>query len=288
MRTRSTMLFGLAALVAGLPAAASQPAGDSSDAGDETAEEVLVRASAVAERPGVTPGGTVWVGVRFEIKDGWHTYWPGQNDTGFGTEITPSGPEGVSFGPIAWPAPHRYTAPGDILDHVHESEVTALVPVTAPAGAAIGSSLDLSFDLAWLVCKSVCIPGWETVTLSLPVVEATPGTDASVAGVFAAARARIPVPGDGRAVTVEWDKAAQDSGGRTVRLRASGASRMAFYPDDAGDRVVGLLRDGEAASEELVLRLNGQEPRLSGVVEVFSADGKSKVYSIGSTPGATR
>ena len=63
---------------------------------------------------------------------------------------------------------------------------------------------------------------------------------------------------------------------------------MAFYPDDAGDRVVGLLRDGEADSDELVLRLNGQEPRLSGVVEVFSADGKSKVYSIGSTPGATR
>jgi thiol:disulfide interchange protein DsbD len=282
------MLFGLAALVAGLPAAASQPAGDSSDAGDETAEEVLVRASAVAERPGVMPGGTVWVGVRFEIKDGWHTYWPGQNDTGFGTEITPSGPEGVSFGPTAWPAPHRYTAPGDILDHVHESEVTALVPVTAPADAAIGSSLDLSFDLAWLVCKLVCIPGWETVTLSLPVVEATPGTDASVAGVFAAARARIPVKNDGRAVSIEWDEAAEDADGRTVRLRASGASRMAFYPDDAGDRVVGLLRDGEAASEELVLRLNGQEPRLSGVVEVYSADGKSRVYSIGSRPGATR
>lgn len=289
MRTCSSILIGAVALVGVAPACAGQPATSEASEGAEAAEETLVRASALAERAGITPGGTVWIGVRFEIKDGWHTYWPGQNDTGLGTEITPSGPDSVAFGPIRWPAPHRYTAPGDILDHVHDGEVTALIPVTASADAPVGSTLELSFDLAWLVCDAVCIPGWKTVTLRLPVVAETGDADPATAGVFAAARARIPepVPADGRVVTTEWEKGPDDAG-PIASLRARGAFRMAFYPDQDCDRVRGLLESGATESDELRLRFDERQPTLSGVVEVFSRDGRSKVYKIRSQPGPSR
>lgn len=249
-------------------------------------EEILVRVAAVAEHPGITPGGTVWVGIRFDIKEGWHTYWPGQNDTGFGTQIEPSGPQTLTFGAVRWPAPHRHTAPGDILDHVHNGSVLALIPVTASPGVEVGSDLDLSFDLAWLVCDSVCIPGWETVTLTLPVVDEMPAPDPASAGVFAAARARIPepVPQGERVVTIDWVKQ-PGSGGKAVRIRARGAFRMAFYPDPDCTRVRALLSDGTAESDQLLLRFEEQEATLSGVVEVFSRDGLSRVYRVRSEAG---
>lgn len=244
----------------------------------------MVRVSAVSEHAGVSPGGTVWVGVRFEMRDDWHIYWPGQNDTGMATEIRATGTPGVSFGEVVWPAPERHTAPGGILDHVYHGDVTALIPVTAPEDAALGTDLSLSFDVAWLVCETVCVPGWETVTVTLPVVEAPVLTE-GCAGVFAAARARIPErpsPAE-RVVTASWDS-------DRVMLRARGADRMAFYPDPACSPVADLLIDGAREGDSLTLRLKdgvgagGGAPVLSGMVEIFARDGRSRVYQVRSAP----
>ena len=241
--------------------------------------EPLVRASAHAEHAGIAPGQTVWVGVRFQIEDAWHIYWPGQNDTGFGTTVSPSGPAGVTFGPVLWPAPKRYVSPGDILDHVYENAVMALVPVTLSAEAEAGEQIELTFASDWLVCRELCIPGDATVSLTLPVRAAPAEPNTSATPHFAEARSRLPNDSDGteRVVTVEWH-------GSTAVIRARGAHHMAFYPDDRSTRVRNLLASGQAQADALRLEVEADNPRLSGYVEVTIRDQRSRVYRIDSTP----
>lgn len=259
------------------------------------AEEVLVKPSIVLERGGARPGDTVWAAVRFEILAGWHTYWPGQNDTGVPTEITVTGPEGLGVGAVLWPPPQRHVAPGDILDHVHEGEVTALVPVTLPSGLAVGETVDLSFELSWLVCKEACVPGWETVRTSLAVVdsgaEAERLTDPAAAALFSAARARLPEPvsATDRIARIHWEP-----GVAVIRVR--GAHKLAFYPRYGGARVEDLLGHGVAVSDTLRLPIGrpaggetsessgGTAQPLEGLLEVFSPEGISLVYEVRSAP----
>lgn len=253
-------------------------AGAAAHAAPEPDESNLVRVRVLAEHGAVSPGATVWLGLHFEIEDGWYTYWPGKNDSGFGTEIEPRGPESVAFGPVLWPAPVRSTLPGEILDHIHRKSVTALVPVTVSAESRIGSDLTLSFDLAWLVCKDVCIPGWETVSITLPVVAEMSEPNAAHAKVFADSRARIPrpLPETERPLQIEWD-------GPVVTLRARGAFRLAYYPDTEASTIPDLYHTGQVESDSI--RLRPESPHLlSGVVEIFARDGNSRVFRVRSSP----
>lgn len=246
--------------------------------------EDLVRASVFAEHPGVAPGETVWVGVHFEVAEGWHIYWPGQNDTGMVTTITPSGPEWVSFGSPVWPAPTRYYPPGGTsLDHVLKGGVTVMVPVSVSTDAEVGRDLTLRFALEWLACEEVCIPGDATVELTLPVTGEMPAADPAAVRRIERVRGRQPaqVPEDQRVVVVEWN-------GWVATVRARGAYSVAFYPDERSTPVVDLLKSGLVTeSDVLRLRFDKQEPELSGVVEVFARDGRSRVYSVRSSPEAS-
>lgn len=245
------------------------------------ADEDLVRVVAIAEHGSITPGGTVWVGIRMDMEEGWYTYWPGKNDSGEGSSIKPSGPEGVTFGSVQWPAPTRYLLPGDILDHVYRKSVTALIPVTAPQEARIGSSIDMTFDVSWLVCSTVCIPGDKTVTLSLPVTEQSAVADSDSVKIIADARARIPepLPQDKRLVTMQWE-------GSQVTIRARGSFRLAFYPDTKSSIISNIHHGGSAETDFLTLNIVGEPVLLSGILEVFSSDGRSRVFQVRSSPTA--
>lgn len=267
MHTTLTTLFGAAALLAintaGLAAPHTEP------------EEELVRASAHAEHQGIQPGQTVWIGLRLDMADGWYTYWPGQNDTGFGTIITPNGPTGVTFGEPKWPLPQRHITSDFILDHVYRDSVLVLVPVTLAGDARIGEHIDLDFHLDWLVCSDVCIPGEATVVVSLPVIDAEPEPNSSVTDWFTATRVRIPqpLPENERLITVEWNN-------NTAVLRARGAHRMTFYPDSKSSQIQNLHKQGDTDGDMMRLSVLGENPTISGVVEIFSRDERSKIYRI--------
>ena len=212
----------------------------------------------------------------------------GQNHTGMPTEITPSGPEGVAFGEPVWPAPRRLLASGGMaVDHVFQGPVCVLIPVTAPEDAEVGSSLDLRFDVEWMACEIMCETGRVEPSLTVPVLAEAPEPDAGVAEVFAATRRRVPeaVPSTERVVLVE-----RTVNGATIRAR--GAPRLAFYPDGQGTRIGSLVETGIAEGD--MLRLKFAEDRdpaeplmLSGVLEVFSHDGRSRVYRVRTAPETT-
>jgi hypothetical protein len=265
-------------------------------------EETPARPLLISASDGLVAGATNTLAVSFDLDEGWHVYWPGQNATGFAPSIELTLPEGWEAGETLWPAPHRYISPGGILDHVYErGEATFLIPLTIPEDAETGP-VRLTADLEWLVCREACIPGWETVTLETRVLPA--GARVAPSGHtarFEAARKRLAEPfrpawrpralPPTRAVTLGWD-----GGVLTIAPAEKGLQRapvsIAFYPDDRGSAIAGLLESGASASKAPgtlpgALRLRREDPSkpVSGIVEVGFGKGVAPaLYRIETRP----
>lgn len=228
-----------------------------------------LKARLISEQPTVAPGEVVRLGVVLDIEPGWHTYWPGDNDSGAPTKVNLELPEGWTAQPIQWPAPGRYVADGDLLDYVYEGRVTLVIPLRAPKDAKPGTSVTLSGEANWLVCKSACIPGKAPLSLELRVAnpaetKATPpAADTPEGALFKAADARIPTPAPAAL------KARVEGGVAT--LSVPGAKRLAFFVSDGSARAVKAIREGAADGDRIKLTLeqpHPDRPRLMGVLEV--------------------
>ena len=89
----------------------------------------------VSETRNVVPGETLWLAIRLDPIEHWHTYWKFGGDSGEATEANEwqlSG--GASVGDIVWPIPEWTPFPGsDLVTFTYEREVFLPIPVTVPA-----------------------------------------------------------------------------------------------------------------------------------------------------------
>ena len=245
--------------------------------------DAMVEFSLVASAETVAPGGTTLVGLRFEIVDGWHVYWKGYNDTGFPISPTWELPEGWTAGELLWPAPHRYIAPGEILDYVYEDEVMLFLPIQAPADASPGDTLELEIAADWLVCREACIPEDGSATITLTVATDAPKLDrdfaagswSSLPKPMAHAATRLPRPIKD-ALDIEppaWDE------GRLVIKAKETADWLAFYPADTSMNIVNPIKTGKTKAGVLRLQADTGSPaetaRLTGIVEVYRGEDKA-------------
>jgi thiol:disulfide interchange protein DsbD len=262
MRTRWTLFVS-----ATLCSVALSHAGGAGQPSDEPARPALI-----AEFDGLVPGREITIAIAFELDPGWHTYWPGQNDTGFAPEIELALPEGFeAVGPI-WPAPRRYISPGQILDHVHEKDqATILYTVRVPEDARPGTRARFAASVEWLVCREACIAGSGAVGLTLPVLEmdTTPKPGPGAARI-ASARARVPkpLPEDSEDLGLSWE-----DGALVIRAKIP-VKAISFSPDENGRRILELLRAGESPTDTLRLRPGSGRAPVSGVVAMEFAGGE--------------
>lgn len=247
---------------------------------DDPAAVTNVKPRLISEFKALVPGQTATLGVVFDIAEPWHIYWIGQNDTGTAPEFKFKWPRGFEAKPFQWPGPIRHLAPGDILDHIYEHQVTVLIPVAVPADAVAGTEVTISADLDWLVCSDVCVPESGSVTLKLPVMDAGVAARADLARttdapLIDAARAALPkpLPTDG-SVKVELE-------GTTATIKAVGAKLLQFMPLRECSPIEDPLRQTEKKGETLTVRLaagaDAKLPRrFTGVVAVHRGDSKGK------------
>ena len=61
-----------------------------------------------------TVGETVHAVVELRVEEGWHIYWTNPGDSGLPTRLTFPEQTGLDFGPVQYPLPDRFVAPGEI------------------------------------------------------------------------------------------------------------------------------------------------------------------------------
>jgi DsbC/DsbD-like thiol-disulfide interchange protein len=127
-----------------------------------------VKAELLADVPAIQAGKPFWLGVRFTIDPGWHVYWKNPGDSGLPTRVKFNLPDGFTAGALQFPVPHRLVLPGDIVSFGYENSVILLAQITPPETLPADFQGNFQADVSWLVCSDVCIPGKDTVSLTLP------------------------------------------------------------------------------------------------------------------------
>lgn len=107
--------------------------------------------------------------LEFDIPEGWHTYWPGQNDTGSPIITTWTLPDGYTVSKPRFPSPTRHVGGGELLDYALEGKFAVLYTITPPPRGGTGiaaltpEKVPVAVQVDYLVCKEACVP--HTATL---------------------------------------------------------------------------------------------------------------------------
>ena len=150
----------------------------------------------VSETRNVVPGETLWLAIRLDPIEHWHTYWKFGGDSGEATEANEwQLSDGASVGDIVWPIPEWTPFPGsDLVTFTYEREVFLPIPVAVPADYS-ASNFEIHTNVDYQVCYEICIPGSAEFDLSLPV-GSTAQIDEKWQQGFADSRAMTPVLAD--------------------------------------------------------------------------------------------
>jgi thiol:disulfide interchange protein DsbD len=284
----------LALAVLGLAVPAAAPATESLQSLASKPENV--QAELVSEAASITPGETFFVGLHFQIRDGWHTYWRFAGDSGAETTIKWTLPPGFEASGIVWPMPTEVPL-GPLMDYGYKGEVTHLVSMSAPANLSPGTSANFVADVEWLVCSDeVCIPGFGKFSLNLPVVAGqgtkdpvwAPRLEQTVAELPAAAPFESVVKVTGTRLLLSLKDA-----GLAKDLKSGAIKKITYFPYQDGiirhpsPQVMSVAPDGVAVNMEAsYLATSSRLPSpLSGLVVATHADGSRKGYEISAAPG---
>lgn len=131
------------------------------------AETPHVRAELVSDAAVLEPGGSLRVGVRLVMDEGWHVYWTNPGDAGLATEVTWELPVGFEARRLEWPLPETFDSPGEIASYGYSDEVTLAVEVRIPADPPASAAVTAA--VAWLACRDRCVLGEAVVHTALPL-----------------------------------------------------------------------------------------------------------------------
>jgi DsbC/DsbD-like thiol-disulfide interchange protein len=190
-----------------------------------------VKASLWSERDGIAPGQRFTLGLRLLHAPGWHSYWIVPGDAGLPTKLSWRLPGGIQAGPIQWPTPHRLPV-GPLVDYGYEGDTLLLTDLQAAPDLVLGSEVRIEARAQWLMCRDVCIPGSEDLTITLPVREAAALRPTENASAFEHARERTP-----RALKLAGARATRTGTRLTLKFAVPPAGpphRLEFFPLEPG------------------------------------------------------
>ncbi len=166
---RSRLLSAFLAVLA-MVAASTRSDAQSADAASKVAARHLT-VSLVADQASLSPDAShtsvpPHVGLLFDLEPGWHVYWTNAGDSGEPPAVKWALPEGVTVGPLQFPAPKRLPL-GPLMDFGYETQV--LFPSELHVSGKRANAVPIAADVSWLVCRQACIPGKAHLALDLPV-----------------------------------------------------------------------------------------------------------------------
>jgi len=147
MRISRLIFVVLFLVAAGLPVSAES----------NSADVPHVHVQLVSPVGDLYPTGSNDLGLYFKLESGWHIYWKNAGDSGEPPHIHWALPDGVTAGPLQFPAPKRLPL-GPLMDFGYEGEVLFPLRLQVAKTVKFGPAV-LHAKVDWLVCREVCIPG---------------------------------------------------------------------------------------------------------------------------------
>ena len=127
--------------------------------------EGKAEASIRADVGWVGPNQTFHIIVPIKPVEGWHIYWKNPGASGAPTEFDVQAPEGFVIGNTIYPRPIGfYSEEG--ATYGYKKTAAFFIPITAPKQLDDGE-VTFKGDAYWLACKSNCVRGTRTLTLSM-------------------------------------------------------------------------------------------------------------------------
>ncbi len=222
----------------------------------------------------LSAGDQFYLALDLKIDEGWHTYWDGLSDTGYAPAISiETNTQALSFGSPVWPTPVRYIAPGSILDHIYEDEITVLIPVEIEQTASAPLHVVITASIDYLICKEYCLPESAKATAAIAIANTTdPEPDQSILSIAK------ELPTDLIDYDIQWSS-------QQATLTVPGATHYRFFPSDECTQPANLIEQGDVESNSMTITFDRSydEPsnpiRLSGRLSIRKS-GEWRHYNI--------
>jgi thiol:disulfide interchange protein len=256
--------------------AAGRPALYASDSAD--APHLHVQLITAANAPGIVPAG-----LYFKLENGWHVYWMNPGDAGQPPKINWTLPNGVTAGPMQFPAPKRLPL-GPLMDFGYEDEVLFPFTLTADSSLQPGSMAHIVAKVSWLVCRETCIPGKASLDLDLPVAKNPPASSANAA-LISKFTALLPKP---MPIGSKLGYGATTDGYRLTVITGQRETKAEFFPADADVIANAAPQVVKATSQGFTLDLKkdpnvaAKSTQLRGLLELSGG----RAYEFAAMPGA--
>jgi thiol:disulfide interchange protein DsbD len=231
-------------------------------------------------------GSPTEAGLYFKLEPGWHVYWKNAGDSGEPPHIKWTLPDGVTAGPLRFPAPRRL-ALGPLMDFGYEDEV--LFPLTFSTDkTAKPGKVELIAKADWLVCREVCIPGKAELQTDAVVIDhllkdvPQPGPDVEI---YQRLAGRLPQPWPSNAKAVF---ASTSTGFQLAVETGQRESSAVFFPadqdtiDNPAPQKVTPTAKGFVLDLKKDANLAANPAQLKGVLELSGG----RAYEIAAIPGA--
>jgi len=254
-------------------------------AGTSAADAAHLHVQLVAPEDQIYPGGSNLLGLYFKLEPGWHVYWKNAGDSGEPPRIRWTLPNGVTAGPLQFPAPKRLPL-GPLMDFGYENEVLYPIKLDVAPNVKSGKAV-LVANVDWLVCREVCIPGKAELKLTLglspdkPVVIVGSGEDAALMKRLASTMPH-PMPANVKTAfqpTPDGFRLGIETGRRE--------STAEFFPEDQDTFANAAPQKVSPTAKGLVLDLKkdtnlSANPKLLNGVLVLSG---GRAYELAAQPG---
>ncbi len=125
----------------------------------------------ISDHSVAVPGNEIWLGLSFEMVDGWHIYWENPGDAGIPPELSWNESAARALGSdtisdFVWPVPELLpVVPGEIMDYGYSGKV--ILPFQAVVSETAEGPILLDGVADYLICKDICIPERSDVSLLL-------------------------------------------------------------------------------------------------------------------------
>jgi len=247
----------------------------------------------ISEQSSIQPGQTIWIGVRMDLREGWHVYWRNPGDSGMSLMLEWANTEGIEVGEIHWPYPEWIDVSG-LTSYGYHGEKLFMLEAAIPDHFTDGDEVTFMAEADWLICEKVCIPEYADIELTLPVTTGDVEYADEWATIFSETRGQLPVKLD------YWTASASFEG-RTASLTLTTEAfdipdynEVIYFAKDEGEIENGADQPFEIEGNELTIQLekstykSGDIDRLWGLLynpEGWDDEGRIKAMIVDVTIG---